>query len=90
MKRIGRWVPVDTEGPKDYPLYLTLRREAEFLMLDIVIGGSTAAVWALSPLGDGEAVIAGIGRGMGETIGVKSSGGEESLVFSGYELRKTN
>ena len=59
VRRIGKWAPVDTQGPKDCPLYLTLRREAEFLMLDIVIGSSIAPVWALSPLGDGEAVIAG-------------------------------
>jgi CubicO group peptidase (beta-lactamase class C family) len=89
IARLGKWVPVDTEGPNDVPLYLTLRKEAGLLMLDVMIGGGTAFVWALSPLGDGEAVVAGIGRYMGETIWAKTSGGEEHLVYTGYELRKS-
>jgi CubicO group peptidase (beta-lactamase class C family) len=88
MKRIGTWAPVDTQEPDDIPMCIRLRKEADFLMLDVVVGGGTAAVWALSPVGDGEAVIAGIGRYMGEAIWAKTSGGEETLMFSGYELRK--
>lgn len=57
-------------------------------MLDVVIGGSTAVVWALSPLGDGDAVTAGIGNGLGETMWMRTSGGEERLVFTAYEFRK--
>jgi hypothetical protein len=43
---------------------------------------------ALSPLNNTEAIILGLGRGMGETIRVVSVGGEDLLQFSGYLLRK--
>ena len=49
---------------------------------------STAAMWPLAPLGDEEAVIAGIGRYQGETIWVKTSGGEERLMFTGYKSKR--
>jgi CubicO group peptidase (beta-lactamase class C family) len=42
----------------------------------------------LSPVSDTEAVILGLGSGMGETIRVTSVDGEESLQYSGYRLKK--
>lgn len=43
---------------------------------------------ALVPVSDTEAVTAGLGRSMGETIRVVKTGGEELLRYSGYLLRK--
>jgi len=65
-----------------------LAGRGEFPTLDTVIGGGRHAILPLSPQRDGEAATAGIGRSMGETIEVKISGAEESLTFSGHELRK--
>jgi hypothetical protein len=43
---------------------------------------------AITPLSDNEAIISGLGRGMGETISVVTVGGEEMLQYSGYLLKK--
>jgi len=43
---------------------------------------------AIAPISDSEAVISGLGRGMGETIRVVNVGGEEMLLYSGYLLKK--
>lgn len=44
--------------------------------------------FALNPISDIEAVVYGLGRGMGETIRVEKAGNEEQLRYSGYILRK--
>lgn len=44
--------------------------------------------FALNPLSENEAVIAGLGRGMGETIRVVHRNNEELIRYSGYLLRK--
>ncbi|HEY6871504.1 MAG TPA: serine hydrolase domain-containing protein [Geobacteraceae bacterium] len=43
---------------------------------------------AITPLSDSEAVIYGLGRGMGETIRVVTVGNEEMLKYSGYLLKR--
>jgi hypothetical protein len=43
---------------------------------------------AITPLSDNEALISGLGRGMGETIRTVNVRGEELLQYSGYLLRK--
>ena len=45
--------------------------------------------FALNPISDIEAVIYGLGRGMGETISVVTAGNEEQLRYSGYFLRRS-
>jgi CubicO group peptidase (beta-lactamase class C family) len=40
----------------------------------------------LSPVSDTEAVVYGLGRGMGETIRVVTTDGQEKLVYSGYVM----
>jgi CubicO group peptidase (beta-lactamase class C family) len=44
---------------------------------------------AFRPLSDNEALISGLGRGMGETIRVVSVGGEDLIQYSGYLLKRT-
>ncbi len=43
---------------------------------------------AIAPLSNSEAVICGLGRGMGETIRIVNVGGEEMLQYSGYLLKR--
>ncbi len=52
-----------------------------------VFFGSTMS-FALAPVSDTEAVIRGLGSGMGETIRVVTVDGGERLYFSGYLLKK--
>ncbi len=42
----------------------------------------------LKPLSDKEALIFGLGSGMGETIQIGSTNGDEGMKYSGYELGK--
>ncbi|GAM08635.1 protein flp [Geobacter sp. OR-1] len=44
--------------------------------------------FALKPLSDNEAIIYGLGRGMGETLRIAGAAGDEVIRFSGYILRK--
>jgi hypothetical protein len=43
---------------------------------------------AILPVSDAEAVVAGLGRGAGETIRAVTVDGKEALEYSGYLLRK--
>ncbi|KAF0216940.1 MAG: hypothetical protein FD174_3495 [Geobacteraceae bacterium] len=69
---------------------LRLRHDAGLLLVDysmpLFFNGTMSL--AIAPLSDTEAVIYGLGRGMGETIRVVAIGGEELLYYSGYFLRK--
>ncbi len=44
----------------------------------------------ISPISESEAVILGIGNGMGETIRTVNDNGNEFLEYSGYRFRKIN
>ncbi len=44
--------------------------------------------FALQLVNDKEAIIAGLGRGKGDTISVKQISGKEILTYSGYEMEK--
>jgi hypothetical protein len=43
---------------------------------------------AVRPVSDNEAVLYGLGRGLGETVSAVTVGNEELLRYSGYMLRK--
>ena len=69
-----------------------LRYEEDILRVDYSLPlffSGTMSI-ALAPVSDTEAVIRGLGRGMGETVRVILVDGEERLFYSGYELRKMN
>ena len=42
----------------------------------------------IAPVSDTEAIILGLGSGMGETIRAVTIDGQEHLQYSGYQLRK--
>jgi CubicO group peptidase (beta-lactamase class C family) len=69
---------------------IRLRSEAGLLVMEyampLVAKGPMSV--AIRPLNNTEALILGMGRGMGETICFVSVGGEDLLQFSGYLLRK--
>jgi CubicO group peptidase (beta-lactamase class C family) len=44
--------------------------------------------FALTPVSDDEAIICGLGRGMGETIKVIMIDGKEGLQYSGYQFKR--
>ena len=43
---------------------------------------------ALQIINDKEAVIAGLGRGKGDTVSIRTVGGKELLTYSGYDMEK--
>ncbi|MBI5592668.1 MAG: beta-lactamase family protein [Deltaproteobacteria bacterium] len=69
---------------------IRLRRDNGLLQLEyampLFIDGRMSI--AIAPLSDKEALIYGLGRGMGETIRVVTVGGEERLQYSGYLFKK--
>ena len=69
---------------------IRLYLDRELLMMEYGMPLFSDAIMsvALRPLNDNEAVIYGLGRGMGETVRAVTVGGEELLSYSGYLLRK--
>ncbi|MCG6538222.1 MAG: serine hydrolase, partial [Syntrophales bacterium LBB04] len=69
---------------------IRLRRDNGLLLVDyeLPLFFKGAMSLALRPVSGNEAVIYGLGRGMGETISVVTVEGEELLRYSGYLLRK--
>jgi CubicO group peptidase (beta-lactamase class C family) len=72
------------------PEKVRLRADDGFLFVDYsipVLFPGTAS-FAVAPVSDTDAVIQGIGRGMGETVRAVTVNGENLLSYSGYLLRK--
>jgi CubicO group peptidase (beta-lactamase class C family) len=69
---------------------IRLRYEEGFLTVEYTMPLFTDQTlsMALEPLSETEAVICGLGRGKGETVGVVTRQGEELIAYSGYLLRK--
>ena len=72
------------------PEKMRLRADGGFLFADysipLLFPGTMC--FAVAPVSETEAIIRGIGRGMGETIRVVTVNGENMLSHSGYLLRK--
>jgi len=88
--RAGEYV-IDNPG-NDYPLIEKVRfRFDNGLLIGEYLIPLFADGWfgfALEPVSDTEAIMYGLGRGMGETIKVVVRDGKELLNYSGYVLRK--
>jgi hypothetical protein len=69
---------------------IELREERGLLLLDyrLVEFGGARVSNVLRPISDSEAVLAGLWRGMGETVRVVVNGGVEQLDYAGYRLQK--
>ena len=72
------------------PEKVRLRADSGFLFVDysipLLFPGTVS--FAVAPVSDDEAVIRGVGRGMGETVRAVTVNGEKLLSYSGYLLRK--
>jgi CubicO group peptidase (beta-lactamase class C family) len=92
-KWLGRMGEYEIANPGEdavLPEKMRLRVDSGFLSVDysipILFDGMMS--FTLDPVSDTEAIIRGIGRGMGETVRVVTVNGEDMLSYSGYLMRK--
>lgn len=90
--RVGPYVPVNLgDNAGVWMKDARLRLEDGWLVMSVTHATAGLQEFALKPLSDTEAVALGLGRNMGQTLRVKTSNGEERLLFSGCEFsRMTN
>jgi hypothetical protein len=90
LKRVGAYT-IDNRGD-DFPLIddVHIRYEDGMLLAecDVPFLFKGTVRFPLTPISDTEVIIAGLGRGMGETIRVVRVNDREALRYSGYVLVK--
>jgi hypothetical protein len=89
--RLGEYEIVNlAEGEAMVPEKCALRERDGFLMLEYSIPafGMNNLTFPIAPVSDHEAIVLGLGRGMRETVHLKTVNGEELIAYSGYLLRK--
>lgn len=88
--RLGRYQIANIGDDVTMVDNIELREEGGLLLIDyrLVEFGGARVSNVLRPISDNEAVLAGLWRGMGETVRVAVNGGVEQLVYSGYRLKK--
>ena len=90
QRALGTYEPVNL-GDDEKPHFRTIRIERRdgLLTADLAARSIDDALrFVLLPVSDGEAIIAGLGRGLGETIHFAQDGDEVSLFYSGLEFKK--
>jgi CubicO group peptidase (beta-lactamase class C family) len=89
-RRLGRYEIINAGDDHVRAEGVCLKDDNGFLVIDVAVPlwFKGTVHFALKPISDTEAVISGLGRGMGETIAVVTRGNEELLRYSGYLLRK--
>jgi CubicO group peptidase (beta-lactamase class C family) len=90
LKRMGEYEIANRGDDAVIIDNVRLRYDDGFVLVEYsvpVFFGSTMS-FALAPVSDTDAVIRGLGSGMGETIRVVTVDGGEMLYFSGYLLKK--
>jgi len=90
QKRVGEYDIINARDEAVMIDGIRLYLDKDLLMMEYGMPLFSDAIMsvALRPLNDNEAVINGLGRGMGETVRAVTVGGEELLSYSGYLLRK--
>lgn len=90
QRRLGKYEIINAGDDQILVEGIGLRDDAGLLVIHLAIPlfFKGRLNFALKPISDTEAVIYGLGRGMGETIEVVTVGKEELLRYSGYLLRK--
>ena len=88
--RTGEYEIVNSGEDAVLPEKVRLREDGGFLFVDFALPllFPGTASFAVAPVSKSEAIIRGIGRGMGETVRVVTVNGEEMISYSGYLLRK--
>jgi hypothetical protein len=87
LNRIGEYEPTNAIAGA-YLQSTQIAYRDGFLLLDGTVMG-TRMLLPLDPISDSEALTAGVGRVLGETVSVRNVDGVEIIAFSGYELRPT-
>lgn len=91
QQRVGRYTIENLGG--DIPVFekIALRYEDGWMLLECSMPYflKTPVRFPLKIVSDTEATIAGLGRGMGETLRVVRIDGKEKLGYSGYVLSRT-
>lgn len=90
LRRTGAYAPMNLGG--DSGRWLSdarLRLEDGWLVMSVNLASVGLQEFALKPLSDTQAVVYGLGRNMGQTLRVETSGGGERLLFSGCEFVRT-
>jgi len=90
QKRVGEYEIVNAQDDAVLPEMVRLRLDNGLLLVEYVMPPFVDKTMSLAirPLSDSEAIISGLGRGMGETIRIITVGGEEIIRYSGYLLKK--
>jgi len=91
--RLGRYRIVNSGDDVMMVDDIELREEGGLLLMGYRLadefGGDRVSA-LLRPISDSEAVFPGLWRGMGETVRVVLSDGAEQLIYSGYQLERSN
>jgi hypothetical protein len=89
QQRVGQYEIVDSDEDALLIADLALREEDGLLIVEYTLPefGKVKINMVVHPLSDNEAILAGIGRGLGETVRVISDKGAEQLVYAGYHLK---
>jgi hypothetical protein len=90
QKRVGEYTITNAGDEAFLPEMVRLRMDKGLLLAEYVMTLTTDKMvsLAINPISDSEAIICGLGRGMGETIRIVKDGGEEMFRYSGYLLKK--
>jgi CubicO group peptidase (beta-lactamase class C family) len=90
LKLVGEYEPVNRGADAEMFRNLKVRTADGLLLVDyeIPLFHNGTLSYVLQPISDYEAVIAGLGRGMGDTVRVVTVDGREMIRYSGYLLRK--
>jgi CubicO group peptidase (beta-lactamase class C family) len=88
-QRVGQYEIVDSDEDALLIADLALREEDGLLIVEYTLPefGKEKISMVVQPLSDNEAILAGLGRGLGETVRVVSNNGAEQLVYAGYHLK---
>ena len=92
LKRVGGYEIVNAGDDILFFDDVRLARQDDFLVVEYASQFITEGrvKFPIAPISDTEAIILGLGSGMGETIHVISIDGKEYLMYSGYQLRKVS
>ena len=89
LDRVGEWQVINSQNSPMVPEMMTLQLEDGLMIATTRYSEPEKQTrMIILPLSDNQAVIAGLGSGMGETIRIERSGTGETGWFEGLELKR--
>lgn len=87
-RRIGNYRIINAGSDTTLINGISLREDGGLLLVEYRLPefGDARISRVISPISDDEAVLSGLGRGMGETVRVVRENGVEQIIYSGYRL----